>query len=92
MVKISVEAINDAHKNGVTALALSSDCGRIEPRPKKNLTFFSGFRSVWGVWNLAGWELWDVFFLCETKIFAPGNWMVGTLIVSFLGALFRPSF
>ena len=24
-------AINDAHKNGVTALALSSDCGRIAP-------------------------------------------------------------
>ena len=30
----SSEAINDAHKNGVTALALSSDCGRIAPRMK----------------------------------------------------------
>ena len=27
------EAINDAHKNGVTALALSSDCGRIVGAP-----------------------------------------------------------
>ena len=29
------EAINDAHKNGVTALALSSDCGRIAPRSRE---------------------------------------------------------
>lgn len=51
------------------------------------------FGQFGGIWNLAprGWEPWDVFFLCETQIFAAGNWMVGTLIVSFLGAVFRPS-
>ena len=48
----------------------------------------SGFRSVWGDMEFGPQGLGAMgCFLCESKIFEPGNWMVGTLIVSFWGVV-----
>jgi len=60
---------------------------------KKKIPFFFRVFGQFGGYGICPKGLGAMgCFLCETQIFAPGNWMVGTLIVSFWGAMFRPSF